>query len=140
MSRPLEAAAFNLAPWRKDVIVLRGGTHQELARFVRSYGIKYDADNTSIHGHAFLYEGKPAIVWVQTWPGSAEDYGVLAHELYHVTKHTLESRGLRHTNATEEAYAYTLQNLVTTALAYRRWRAAFNKRSRRRALALVKAA
>ena len=48
------------------------------------------------------------VLWLNGWPKSVDDYGSLVHEISHATFYLLQSRGLRHSEDSDEAYAYLM--------------------------------
>ena len=54
-------------------------------------------------------DGKPGIIWLE----SAQDPGVVNHELLHATINTMRHSGVSFNDSSEEAYAYQLQYLTT---------------------------
>lgn len=117
---PLRRASFMLEPWRAEVVVLHGGTEGALQAYMRAtYDITYTPDDNTA-GHAFMFNGKPAIVWVY----ALDDVPILMHELSHVVFAVLRSRGMRTGAATEEAFTYTLECLVRLVLEQDAWTAA----------------
>lgn len=46
------------------------------------------------------------LIWVNKLPESIEDYSNLVHEIEHAVFYLLDSRGLKHTEDSDEAYAY----------------------------------
>lgn len=46
------------------------------------------------------------LIWLNKFPETVEDYGDLVHEIEHAVYYILESRGLKHTAESDEAYAY----------------------------------
>ncbi len=48
------------------------------------------------------------LLWLRRLPESIGDYGSLIHEIEHCTFEILNSRGVKHTDDSDEAYAYLL--------------------------------
>lgn len=48
------------------------------------------------------------LLWVKRLPESISDYGSLIHEIEHCTFEILNSRGIKHTDDSDEAFAYLL--------------------------------
>lgn len=93
--------------WKWEGFILVGGTPADFSRFTEQHAeTKPDVDENAI-GHAFVQYGKPWVLWMQ-----ALDWPTLAHEALHVTSGILEARGLRHTEASEEAYTYTMEAIM----------------------------
>lgn len=46
------------------------------------------------------------LLWVKRLPESISDYGSLVHEIEHCTFEILNSRGIKHTDDSDEAFAY----------------------------------
>lgn len=113
----MHRAEFELVPWRKDLVVLHGGSQQQLADIIRADLSALYVPNEHTRGHVFLYEGKPYVLWV----AHLEDVLSVVHEAQHVTFAVLRSRGIRPGAATEEAFAYTLEHIVGLVLDHRDW-------------------
>jgi hypothetical protein len=116
--RRLRIGTFRLQPWRMELILLHGAGHAQLAAYVREHHaiVDYVPEATAV-GHAFVYDGRPAIVWVQ----SIRDVPVLVHELMHVVFAVLANRGLKPVDDAEEAYTYTLECLLRQVLEHSEW-------------------
>ena len=48
------------------------------------------------------------LIWVRKFPESVGDYGSLIHEIEHCTFEILNSRGIKHSDDSDEAFAYLL--------------------------------
>ena len=48
------------------------------------------------------------LIWVRKLPESVGDYGNLIHEIEHCTFEILNSRGIKHSDDSDEAFAYLL--------------------------------
>lgn len=46
------------------------------------------------------------LIWLNKYPETVEDFGDLVHEIEHAVWYILDSRGLKHTEESDEAYAY----------------------------------
>ena len=53
------------------------------------------------------------LLWLDKIPVSVDDYGSLVHELSHAVFHILDDKGLKHTNESDEAYAYLIGYLYS---------------------------
>jgi hypothetical protein len=90
---PLKTIVVSCEPWNWTMLVVLGGTHADLVRYVKKLGIDADVNDQSI-GHTFVHAGKPVVVWCQTC-----DIVVLVHELIHGVFGMLEGRGVKHCDA-----------------------------------------
>lgn len=98
--------------WKWQGCVLIGGTSQGFARWAKA---QIDADietGSNAAGHAHVAYGKPWLIWVE----SLKDVPALAHEALHVTAGILEGRGLKYSEASEEAYTYTMEFIIRQVL------------------------
>ena len=55
-------------------------------------------------------DGKPPIIWMAT----AEDKGVVAHEIFHTALNVMYWTGMELNSETEEAFAYEVQHLTNS--------------------------
>lgn len=113
----MKVAYLMLMPWKWAGAVLVGGKSSEFAAFAKKY---CDADiqaGANAAGHAHVEYGKPFLIWVH----SLRDIPALAHEAFHVTAGVLESRGLKHSAESEEAYTYTMEDILRQTLTAKKW-------------------
>ena len=107
-----------LMPWKWNGLVCVGGTSSQFAAYAKRL-IDVDIETGSnAAGHAHLSYGKPWVIWVET----LEDVPALAHEALHITAGLLEARGLKFTADSEEAYTYTMEDILRQILEHKRWR------------------
>lgn len=106
-------------PWKWDGMVLIGGSPDDFKTFAkREIGADVETGSNSA-GHAYVEYGKPWLLWVD----SAKNVPALAHEALHVTAGVLLGRGLKHCANSEEAYTYTMEDILRQALDKRtKWR------------------
>lgn len=106
--------------WKWQGRVLVGGTFEDFKRYAKRW---IDADvlgGENSCGHAYVAYGQPWLLWVE----SLKNVPALAHEALHVTTGVLEGRGLKHTAESEEAYTYTMEQILREVLTAKRWRQA----------------
>ncbi len=99
---------ITLTLWKWEGVILAGGTPADFAKWAKRY---IDADISpqgGAMGHAYVEMDKPWLLWL----GDIKDVATLAHEALHITSGVLEARGLKHTDASEEAYTYTMEAIV----------------------------
>lgn len=61
-------------------------------------------------------EAETYVLWLHHRPEDPRGFGNLAHEVAHVTFFLLDDRGLAHTHASDEAFAYHQEWLMRTVL------------------------
>jgi hypothetical protein len=114
-SLPLKFASFDTLPWHWEVGVAYGPP-DKFETFAK------EAFNVSINafgkGHCYVQEGVPVILWVEF----IDDTPTLVHELMHAVFGILQGRGLQHCAESEEAYTYTVGQLLTDILACKTWK------------------
>lgn len=109
---PMEQTHFMLMPWKWQGAVVRGGTPADFARWVKTYlGADINVHENN-EARAYVQIGHPWVIWVR----STENIPALAHEALHVAAGVLESRGLKFSNDSEEAYAYTVEDIMRRTL------------------------
>lgn len=115
----LKACDVFMPLWKWDGIVIVGGQSCDFAAWAKR---SLDANITTADhatGHGYVEMGKPWLIWLE----SIENIPSLAHEALHVTAGVLEARGIWHHESSEEAYTYTMEHIIRTALSTKRWRA-----------------
>ena len=111
---------IKLMPWRWAGAVLVGGSPADFKAYAKKY-IDADIENgPNSVGHAYVEYGKPFLLWIE----SLKDVSCLAHEAFHVTAGVLEGRGVKFNAGSEEAYTYTMQDIIDQVLRNRKWRKA----------------
>lgn len=108
----MKELGISLGLWKWEGLVFCGGDSAQFRAVVKRY---IDADiETQAHScaHAYLEYGKPWMLWIQT----LDDVPSLAHEALHITAGLLEARGLKFTEASEEAYTYTMEAIIRAVL------------------------
>ena len=106
-----------LMPWKWGGRIVVGGTRAEIQAYAKKWlGIELSCP-TRVLGHAYIESGNPWLLWLKT----LQDIPSLAHEAFHVTSGVLEDRGLKFSEASEEAYTYTMEDLLRQVLNSKRW-------------------
>lgn len=114
----IREATFRLDPWKWDVVVLHGeGRPGDLERYVKGLGIPEPNVGVHANGHAWVWYGVVAIMWVKSLKMVPE----LVHEVVHVVSGILEGRGMKFTRDSEEAYTYAVEHLLRMILAQKKW-------------------
>jgi hypothetical protein len=117
-TRPLREVVALAIPWKWEVAVLQGGTPTQIERYVRANGWTGDFTLLESHiGHCWVQDGMPVIVWVH----AIADVPTLVHELMHAVFGMFAARGLKHGPDSEEAYTYTVEDLLRRVLRAQRW-------------------
>lgn len=114
----LRCADVTLMPWKWQGIVLAGGTSDDFVRFAKSQIDAEPQSGAHACGHCYVEYGKPWLIWVQ----DLADVPALAHEALHCAAGILEARGMKFSDASEEAYTYTMEDILRQTLAAK-WRA-----------------
>lgn len=110
-------------PIYKKAVLLYCGSESGLLKTVRrDLGEEVEEVRNRL-GAEEQYEGitlmtstNDVIVHLPEKPKDSKGISTLTHELFHASSFILEGAGIRHTNDTEEAYAYLLEYLVAEAL------------------------
>lgn len=111
---------ITLNPWKWKGVVLVGGTSTEFAAFAKKFINVEISTGSNAAAHAHVSYGKPWLLWVE----KLSDIPALAHEALHVTAGVLEARGLTFSESSEEAYTYTMEDIIRQVLVNKRWREA----------------
>ena len=64
------------------------------------------SENEEYDGSFSVESDNYTLLWVKKLPESITDYGTLLHEIEHCTFEILNSRGIKHTDESDEAFAY----------------------------------
>lgn len=107
-----------LMPWKWAGVVLAGGTPDGFKAWAKK---TLDADvetGSNSAAHAYVEYGKPWVIWVETMT----DIPALAHEALHVAAGVLEGRGLSFSKGSEEAYTYTMEDILRQVLTAKQWK------------------
>lgn len=116
MSPSLRIKYLSLPPWNWDGAVIAG----PWTSYIRWVKGREDVDLSQMEppaGHSLVADGRPWLLWVE----SRTNFPVLAHEGLHIVSGVLQARGMQHTDASEEAYAYTLTALLKDATSSKGW-------------------
>lgn len=87
------------------------GTREECAEAMRKAEVKereIEEWLNETNGYEGMYheEDDFRLIWQQEIPTTVGKYSDLVHEIEHATFYLLKSRGLQHTEESDEAYAY----------------------------------
>ena len=119
-AEPFRFILVTLSLWKWAGAIAVGGSSEDLKAFAKTQDIDIDANGATEVGRAYVEIGKPWLLWVE----SLENIPALAHEALHVASGVLEARGLKHTPESEEAYTYTMESIIRTALTATEWETA----------------
>ena len=87
------------------------GTREDCAEAMRKAEVKEREieewlENTKSYEGMYHQEDDFRLIWLQEIPMTVGKYSDLVHEIEHATFYLLKSRGLQHTEESDEAYAY----------------------------------
>lgn len=119
ISRWVKAKGFDIKlvtlyiPLFNGALNVAFGPIEEFKRFIhKNYGREVDIESAKAVAVEFTYEGKTSHwINIQSVDWTAEEYGVIAHELYHATHLILGCAGITYGDNAQEAYAYLLGHL-----------------------------
>lgn len=100
-----------LIPWKWEGIVLIGGTSAQFSAWAKTFMGAEVSTGEHACGHAYVEYGKAWVLWLET-----KDVPNLAHEALHITAGVLEGRGLTFCKGSEEAYTYTMEDILHQVL------------------------
>lgn len=110
--RPMQQTTIVLQPWKWQGIVIRGGTPDDFAHWVKLVlGLTIDIHENNA-ARAFVQMGQPWVIWLRDF----KNIPALAHEALHVAAGILDSRGLKFSDDSEEAYTYTMEDIIRQIL------------------------
>lgn len=108
----MKSLDISLDIWKWQGCVLQGGTSAEFTAWAKREFDMCIESGEHAAGHAHVEMSKPWLVWVE----SLDNAPTLAHEALHVAGGVLEARGLKYSEASEEAYTYTMEFIMRRAL------------------------
>ena len=116
----MKETTVDLSVWNCQVYAIWDCTASDAADVFKKNGVDMDvidqiAGSTSDGMTLFPDSGAP-IIWVRCGLDSIPGISVLCHEAVHAANDILIGRGLNHTLETEEAFAYTVENIVRETL------------------------
>lgn len=109
-----------LPPYRYGLVVSIGQSDasikRDLARIDKKFKVERTADvmlalKNRTPGFCVMWEAD-AFMFIEKMPLLVKDQGVVVHELLHIVRHCMRSRGIRMNNhSTEEAHCYLMEDL-----------------------------
>lgn len=98
-----------------DVMVSLGETDEELKSSLKKVNTEWDDNMACVgKGRFYMTEQKQSIIRLSVYPKTNEDYGTLAHEIFHAVTHILNVVGMKLAFfKSDEAYAYLMGYLTT---------------------------
>lgn len=104
----MKVLEVNLPLWKWQGFVFTGGSGTAYQRVVkRDFGADVSVGPHAC-GHAYVEYGRPFTMWLET----RDNLPALAHEALHIAAGVLEARGLTFANPSEEAYTYTMEDII----------------------------
>lgn len=107
----MKALPVYVAVWKWGGWVLVGPS-KDYPGFMKQQLDTVDELKPNIGGHTTIDEDKPWVLWVP----DLCDHAVLAHEAFHVAYAVLDTRGVKLSVDSEEAFAYTIEHVVRTVM------------------------
>ncbi len=108
----MKSVDVRLDLWKWSGCVFNGGTSAQFTAIAKRDWDQIIESQEHAAGHAHLEAGKPWLIWLE----SLNNCPTLAHEALHITAGLLEARGLKFTEASEEAYTYTMESIMRQVL------------------------
>ncbi len=104
---------FSLEVYPFDVMVSVGETDEELKEKLNYVGIEPEGDNNWHYeflglGRTVSFPSGQSLLRLRNKPETVDEYGMLAHEIFHVCEFILHKIGLNLTRESDEAYAYLI--------------------------------
>lgn len=94
------------------------GTHDQFAEYTKkNYGIILEHKAADAAYYAYELHGEiHRFIWICEYDHTIYQMGLLAHEVYHLTKNRLKDLGIVYCKESEEAFAYYLQHIFQQCL------------------------
>ena len=98
-----------------EVLVCLGGDREWVIRQIKKCGYVPDAEEEKHiemvgQGKTVMLKNCSTIIWLKNYPRAGS--GVLAHEIFHATDFILDKMGIKHTEASDEVWAYVIEYLT----------------------------
>lgn len=114
----MKQAFFMVMPWKWEIGIFHGGTAADFAAVLKREFDEDLGDISGSQGFCCRKPGQPVLVWVH----SLKDTPTLVHELMHATFGIVSGRGVTYSGDSEEAYTYTLENILRQIQAQKTWK------------------
>lgn len=98
-----------------DVMVSVGETDEQLFKKLKSKGIDKNLEDCSLEGkrgRCVMFEGGQTLIRLKGLPKNCEDYGTIAHEIFHAVAFLFNRIGIKLSMESDEAFAYAIEFLT----------------------------
>lgn len=101
-----------------DVLVCLGATREQILEYFnkRFEDVISETEKNQLimsgYGRTLHLENRAFILWTKDFPKTPEQFGYLAHEIFHVADLMLRSAGLSLSDDSDEAWAYQIDWLT----------------------------
>ena len=119
---------FNIQadPYQTDILFCLDASLKEVERHMRRHlkakpdviSFMHDNLRDAKDGRCVMFDNGAILIFIPHKVVNALTMGLLVHEVYHAVHFILRRAGIKHSDHTEEAYAYLVQHLCE--LAFRR--------------------
>lgn len=114
---PLKQQIIDLSIFRTKILVIISKDKEHVLRAVKYQHGGSIFDNLNGSDAACFFEDKKSpILWIQRYPKTPKDYGILTHEACHISTHVLENCRVKTTKEDGETYAYLTEYIVEQIL------------------------
>lgn len=113
---------FDIEPYKDALYLFCPCTKAEAEAWLKRKKILDQVDLSGYEGFDAVtyYTNCGSFVFMHKFDDTPKGIGILVHELCHVTFSTLNAKGVKEAEGTEEAAAYLLDNLTTKCLKHLR--------------------
>lgn len=108
-----------LVVYPRDIMVSFGETHDEVNKHLSKYNIELDEDERNHFdrsvclGRTILFPTNQTLIRMKRIPGTTQEFGTLAHEIFHAASFILGRMGMPlQLEVSDEAYAYLIGYLT----------------------------
>lgn len=113
---------LKLAPYKHDILFALEETPEALSLYMRRH-LGYSKEGVStippftdtMNGHMCMFDNGQSLIRLNRLPLSPMTTAVLVHEIVHAVSKILRRVGIEHTEETEEAYTYAIQDVTERA-------------------------
>lgn len=104
----------------QTILLIVNCTQEAVIEWIKKKFKATDEVSRGANGRCFCLEHTDGtqvhIIWMEKWNSDIRDFGLLAHEVLHLTIGVLDDLGFRLHESSEEAYTYYLQHLISQCL------------------------
>jgi hypothetical protein len=107
---------INLSVYPFDLLVSFNEKDDEVFNKLNELGANVEMSDietkTTQAGKSILFSTNHSLIRIPIFTGTPNDYGVLAHEIFHIAEFVLNRVGITHSSDSNESFAYLIQYIT----------------------------